>query len=362
MATYKVLQDIEAEDKFLGPLTLKQFIFAAIALVSAYLSVIFLTKGLWVLVFPMVPVIIVTGFLAFPWGRDQPTEVWLLAKLRFMFKPRKRIWDQTGIQELVKITAPVQAQVNFSDNLSQTEVKSRLRALADTIDSRGWAIKSVNVADSMQLVNQSSDRLVAASTLPQTSSIINPDDGIADDMFESPKARQLTNQIEASSQQHKGAVAQNFQQNINSNPASGQPVAPSNLWFMNQPAPATPRASNMASPAAFGTQVTTPMATQDDTTALPSYARKPEPLANEDLQLLNKIHASKNREHESLRNHRTISPQGAVKAQPVPVTGTPDPVTIELARNNDRVVSSLARETNRLHPKSSDDEVVISLH
>ncbi len=38
MATYKVIQDIEAEDKFLGPLTLKQFIFGAAAVFFGYLS------------------------------------------------------------------------------------------------------------------------------------------------------------------------------------------------------------------------------------------------------------------------------------------------------------------------------------
>jgi hypothetical protein len=32
MATYKVIQDIEAEDKLVGPLSLKQFIFALIAI------------------------------------------------------------------------------------------------------------------------------------------------------------------------------------------------------------------------------------------------------------------------------------------------------------------------------------------
>ncbi|MGH7158305.1 MAG: PrgI family mobile element protein [Candidatus Saccharimonadales bacterium] len=31
MATYKVIQDIEAEDKILGPLTLRQFIYAGVA-------------------------------------------------------------------------------------------------------------------------------------------------------------------------------------------------------------------------------------------------------------------------------------------------------------------------------------------
>lgn len=45
MAVYKVLQDIEAEDKLIGPLTLRQFIYAAIGAIFLWLSYVSLTKG-----------------------------------------------------------------------------------------------------------------------------------------------------------------------------------------------------------------------------------------------------------------------------------------------------------------------------
>jgi hypothetical protein len=45
MATYKVLQDIEAEDKLLGPLTLKQFIFAAVAIAIGFVEFKLITVG-----------------------------------------------------------------------------------------------------------------------------------------------------------------------------------------------------------------------------------------------------------------------------------------------------------------------------
>ncbi len=38
MSTYKVIQDIEAEDKLLGPLTLRQFIYAAVVLVMGFVA------------------------------------------------------------------------------------------------------------------------------------------------------------------------------------------------------------------------------------------------------------------------------------------------------------------------------------
>lgn len=349
MATYKVIQDIEAEDKFLGPLTLKQFIFAAIAIVCLYLSFIFLTKGMWVLVFPLAPVIIVTGFLAFPWGRDQPTEVWLIAKLRFMFKPRRRIWDQTGMQELVRITAPKKEEVQLSDGLSQNEVKSRLKALAETIDSRGWAVKNSVYPDGSAALL--SDRLVAADSLPSVGSkIIDP--GVTEDMFDSPLAAQLTSQIAQRDQARRQTAVDTMQQVAQGGPDPSAP--PANFWFMNQ-------ASQGPTYAPQPTQ----SAIQTSGTELPANLKKPSQITTDDAAILNTLHAKQNLSKQSLRNHKSISPVGSHPAPNLsvsPVTGSPDPVTIELARNNDRSVESLARETNRLHPRDDDDEIVISLH
>ena len=91
MATYKVLQDIEAEDKLVGALTLRQFIYAGIAAFMLYMSFFSLTKHVAFLMIIFLPVALFSGFLAIPWHGDQPTEVWALAKRRFLLKPRKRI-------------------------------------------------------------------------------------------------------------------------------------------------------------------------------------------------------------------------------------------------------------------------------
>ena len=88
MATYKVIQDIEAEDKILGPLTLRQFIFALIAIFLFYICFILVTKACISLVLIFLPPALFFGFFALPFGRDQPTEIWALAKLRYWFKPR----------------------------------------------------------------------------------------------------------------------------------------------------------------------------------------------------------------------------------------------------------------------------------
>src|SRR5690348_7727037 len=157
MATYKVIQDIEAEDKLIGPLTLRQSIYGGIAAVCGYLSFVVLTKGPTLLLFIFLPPTLFAAFFAFPWGRDQSTEIWALAKIRFYLKSRRRLWDQSGIKELVTITAPKREVKRRTNELSQPEVHSRLSALASTLDTRGWAVKNVTSIPT-PLTPQSSDR------------------------------------------------------------------------------------------------------------------------------------------------------------------------------------------------------------
>ncbi len=167
MASYRVLQDIEAEDKLIGPLTLKQFVFA-------FIAVAMLGLGLWlgngigfgVMLLPAAPFL----FLAAPLGRDQSNDIWLASRLRFWFKPRTRRWDQSGVEELVTITAPKLEERIYTDGLSRGEVQSRLKALATTIDSRGWATKNtdVNYRPAYGGTQTDTDRLVQPSNVPQS--------------------------------------------------------------------------------------------------------------------------------------------------------------------------------------------------
>jgi|SRR3990167_4059740 len=188
MATYKVIQDIEAEDKLLGPLTLKGFIYAIIAVFCAFIDFRLITasglgplKWLFVLMF-LLPMILF-GVLASPLGRHQSTEVWLLARLRFLIKPKKRLWSQSGLRHLVRITAPKKIEKQRTKGLSETEVKSRLQTLATTLDSRGWAVKNVTAAPSKLEEEAMSDRLVAPTTISTAipGLVIHPADDILDE-------------------------------------------------------------------------------------------------------------------------------------------------------------------------------------
>jgi hypothetical protein len=364
MAQYKVIQDIEAEDKLVGPLSLRQFIYAGIAAVLGYLSFISVAKGGAFLLVLWVPPMLFCMFFAWPWSPDQPTEVWALARIRFFFKPRKRIWDQSGMKDLVTITVPKQVQKVFTNGLSQTEVRSRLSALADTIDSRGWAIKNSAVSlPTLPAYDQSSsDRLVPTGTMPQPVSDLDIQAG--DDILDAqnnPIAHQFDEMIQASSAAHRQKIVQQMQapEQVTPPPTTSQTAQPpADFWFLSQQnqtaKPVDPTSVVFANPTLVqpgAAQSTGPVAA----TPTPSEEALGE-------KLLEEHQAS---QHSQNMHLKTINPAGANPTTPTPappMTAPSDAAILNLASNNDLDVATLARQAKKARePENPDDEVVISL-
>lgn len=359
MATYKVIQDIEAEDKLLGPLTLRQFIYAIIVVISGFIMFRLVLVN-WFLALPFLPHTLFFALLAMPFGHDQSSEIWLLSKIRYYLKPRRRIWDQSGIQELVTITAPKKIEHALTNSLSQTEVRSRLQALADTIDSRGWSVKNVNVNLFSQpaYATAASDRLIEASALPQE--VSNTDVNAFDDMLDeqtNPTAQNLNRMIAASTQAVKARAVQTMKTAGQNTPAnavgSAGGTTQADYWFLSQnQAPVAP------GQAVLDTQVVTPGQ------VVPAAA---DPTAAEEA-LIEEIHEHHEQEKNSpaYGNMKTIQPlseQPAPTPPPVaPVTPTPDPAILELANNDDLNVATIARQANKKRKNEPPaDEVVVSL-
>ncbi|HJP96874.1 MAG TPA: PrgI family protein [Candidatus Saccharimonadales bacterium] len=412
MATYKVIQDIEAEDKLLGPLTFRQFVYAGACILFLYLTYLSIAKGGAFMAVVFLPLAALCGFFAWPWSRDQPTEVWALAKIRFLVKPRRRIWSQSGTKELVTITAPKQVQAIYTNGLSQDEVQSRLRALAETIDSRGWVVKNVNVNMFGQPTSTPpSDRLVGMSSIPEP--VQDVDIQAQDDMLEesNPIAKQFDTMIEKSTQARREDIL-NQLKSAGATPspqlaqqsgtpsagssdtqqgANGQPAA--NYWFLNQPSAGSSVTGNAVT---FNTQVVTPGVPATD---------QPAPTADvsvdDEQAIMQQLKQQEQREahlnpYANWHNIKPISaeqqanaaaqasqmqqpmqapypgygvpaggqtqPQPTIAQPPVQqMTPPPDPAILQLASNDDLDVATIARQANR-HKEELQDEVVISLH
>lgn len=395
MATYKVLQDIEAEDKLLGPLTLKQFIFAIITIAIGFIEFKLITAtALSIVRWPFVVILLlpmaVFGFLAAPISRDQPNDIWLLARLRFLLKPHVRIWNQDGQSQLVTITVPKKIIKVFTNGLDQSEVQSRLTALASTLDSRGWAVKNVDVNMFAQpgylSTSDGSDRLVAPSNLPITEQAI--DVHASDDMMDAhnnPIAQHLDQMVQAATVQHQQAIRQSLQQ------GSAPTTPPADYWFLNQQNGAAPQVDAPEGYATF----------QNSQVVAPGSADVAVPEATEaEKALIAKIEAEHEQDKHRTNSHiktlqpishdapvtpvpqltpvdpyavipsddptATVLPPVAAPTYTPPITAapasatTPNPAILSLANNDDLNVATIARQAKRI--SEADDEVVISLH
>ncbi|MDO8265588.1 MAG: PrgI family protein [Candidatus Saccharibacteria bacterium] len=383
MAVYKVPQDVEAEDKFLGPLSFKQFLFFGGTAICGYLTFLTLSKGVWPISFVFALPAIAFGVLAFPWSKEQPSELWLAAHIRFLFIKRKRIWDQSGMKDLVTITAPKREVHALTDGLSQDEVRNRFNALASVVDSRGWAIKNLASA-ATRSTEDTSDRLVNIDTNYQDENI-NIVNNTTDIMDEStnPLARQFDSMIEDSKNKHRkdtlsmieearrmsdqeapGGTPMSFALPKAQSPKAKQAVPADNLWFLNQnQTPADPSLTNFRS----------------QTVVAPSQnpLLNPVPQANpssssittaDEQQVLQKVHQQQQidaeiRQQSHLKTVLPSSQQPTVdpaQNNPQPASTTPvDPAILNLAGNDDLNIETIARQANK--DKLDENEVVIKL-
>lgn len=401
MAVYKIPQDVEADDKFVGPLSFKQFIFVGIAVIGLYLSFLSYTKGLWPALIFFAPIIIACGFLGYPWGRDQPTEIWLAARIRFLIKPRMRIWNQSGVKELVTITAPKKIIKTYTDGLSQIDVSSRLTGLATLLDSRGWAVKNAgsNVYAS-PLTNQgdTSDRLLDVSSMPrQVTETFSAAADVLDESINST-ALNFDHLIKSSETKHRQEIINQLQNARQVPVPTAQPPAQAaDFWFLqnqNQGGAqqSAPQQTTMQPPnyASFQTPTVvaplTPAMVYDDPQTTMQTPLDP---GQQDAEaaLLEKLHRQQQQgsvQHSHLKTILPIAEQQriakeqqkyaqqlaaqnasyptATLAPPQQVTPPVNPAIISLANNDDLNIATLARQARIKQQLSDDGEVVVSLH
>jgi hypothetical protein len=306
----------------------------------------------------LLPVALVAAFFAFPWKLNQPTETWALAMIKFFLKPRKRVWDQSGIKEIVTITAPKTDQVNYTNNLSETEVKSRLKNLANILDSRGWAIK--NSADSFNYRSggeTDSDRLVGITTISPDMEPLDTQgsDDILDDN-NNPTAQRFSQMIRNSSQTRFDGIKEKIRlQQEGALPDTSLRQQPNDLSALST----DKQDSKWFIKTANSGQSTFPNSASD---SVPGLIKKSRIEFSDDpkIQFHNSDTAS--------ANPRVIQPpttnpiNSAQQANPAPVTQPPNPVILNFASNNDLNVATLARQINKQQVNSLQNEVIVQLH
>ncbi|MBR3329340.1 PrgI family protein [Candidatus Saccharibacteria bacterium] len=140
MAQYKVPQDVEADDKLLGPFSFRQFVYLLIVA-----GLIALAVGLFQ-IFPLLviiplPLILLFAALALPIKKDQPMETYLAAIVSYYLKPRTRFWMSGQRESTIDIIAPKTVEEVRTRDITGEEATHRLSFLADIVDTEGYAIK-----------------------------------------------------------------------------------------------------------------------------------------------------------------------------------------------------------------------------
>lgn len=141
---FRVPQNIDLEDKIVGPLTLVQFSELVVSGMVFYLALrsgstlFFVAVG--------IPVLLLGLALAFVKIQDQPFSTFLLALGQFMLRPKLRVWRKDAALERLAVPVTVDP-VHHAEVLAAAEARrerreqtvGQLDELAQLLDTRGEA-------------------------------------------------------------------------------------------------------------------------------------------------------------------------------------------------------------------------------
>ncbi|MBR2586967.1 PrgI family protein [Candidatus Saccharibacteria bacterium] len=216
MAQYKVPQDVEADDKLLGPFNFRQFIYLLI--VAALIALAWALSQIFPLlaIFPIPPALFLL-VLALPLRKDQPMETYIAALISYYTKPNKRLWNPGQRESTIQITAPKIVEKVLTKNLSEEEAGRRISFLAGLVDSEGYSIKNSLTTPSQSPVRE--EFLAEADSTP--------------DIFENYQSAQLGTDLTSEADRRRAEIVQQMRAAIAANnpihtepPAAPEPPAP----------------------------------------------------------------------------------------------------------------------------------------
>lgn len=234
MAEHVVPQDVEAEDKIIGPFGIRQFIYLAIAGGFGVISYFLIMAN--VMLAPVAAVLILLGLfliiLSLPLRKEQPTEIYLAAVARYALKSQTRTWIADGEMPIVEIAAPTIDTTAKIKEIPSDEVSRRLSFLANISDTQGWSTRGATAPLNQAIENSNLNEDFAYDA-------VNASDILDDSRISSS----IDNKLDQSASQ----IRQNAMQMMaNAEQQIAESAAQSAMaQSMPQPAPAPPSAQPM---------------------------------------------------------------------------------------------------------------------
>lgn len=127
MLQFKVPQDVQREDRIVGPLTLKQLIICGAGGIVAYAIYIALAKTyIWITWLPPVAVVtVITLAFAFVRPLDLSFTKWILLWVEFSLVPRNRVWIKSSAEFSPSAAPPKKL------NKTQSEIERKAENIND---------------------------------------------------------------------------------------------------------------------------------------------------------------------------------------------------------------------------------------
>ncbi len=134
---FKVPQNVQREDKIVGPLTLRQLIICGAGGGLAYAIYVSLGKEyLWITWLPPVAFIaIITLLFAFLRPLDMNFSRFLAVYLEFVLLPQKRFWVQSSAEILTSL---------YSSSKPQTKVEKKAEAKAEQMTNKAKKLEELS--------------------------------------------------------------------------------------------------------------------------------------------------------------------------------------------------------------------------
>lgn len=133
---FKVPQNIEMEDKIIGPLTMKQFVYLLVGGMITYATI--KTYNTTLIVFVGVPVALISLCLTFIKIQDQPFSKFLYSLALYLVKPRQRMWQKNWPPvEHTKSVVQKNKIVHKNNEAPKPVESSQLEKLSYILDTKG---------------------------------------------------------------------------------------------------------------------------------------------------------------------------------------------------------------------------------
>ena len=130
MAQYQVPQFVEVEDRIIGPLTLKQFLYLAFA--GALLFVFWFLLAFYVWIIVALPITALAAAFAFLKINDRPFAYFALAFIKYFTNPKLYIFSATP-RETPKEPVP-EEKIEVPQTQEKKLTASKLKELALNLD------------------------------------------------------------------------------------------------------------------------------------------------------------------------------------------------------------------------------------